>query len=31
MGLFKKILSSLSGNSYEEEEMETEVIGDNSL
>ena len=26
MGLFKKILSSLSGNSYEEEEMETEVI-----
>ena len=30
MGLFKKILSSLSGNSYEEEEMETEVINSNS-
>ena len=30
MGLFKKILSSISGNSYEEEEMETEVINSNS-
>lgn len=30
MGLFKKILSSLLGNSYEEEEMETEVINSNS-
>ena len=30
MGLFKKILSSLSENSYEEEGMETEVINSNS-